>query len=80
MLTPEEHQKVVQILQREPSHTEEGIFTVMWSEHCSYKSSRIHLKKLPTAGRHVDTGAGRECRASSDIGDGWACGVQDRVA
>ncbi len=56
MLTPEEHQRVVEILKREPTHTEEGIFTVMWSEHCSYKSSRIHLKKLPTQGKYVVQG------------------------
>ena len=70
MLTPEEHQKVLSILKREPTHTEEGIFTVMWSEHCSYKSSRIHLKKLPTQGKYVVQGPG-ENAGIIDIGDGW---------
>src|SRR5277367_6793994 len=71
MLTPEERQRVVSILRREPSHTEEGIFTVMWSEHCSYKSSRVHLKKLPTQGERVLQGPG-ENAGIIDIGDGWA--------
>jgi phosphoribosylformylglycinamidine synthase len=70
MLTPEEHQRVVRILHREPTHTEEGIFTVMWSEHCSYKSSRIHLKKLPTSGPRVVQGPG-ENAGIVDIGGGW---------
>ncbi len=70
MLTPGEHERVVSILHREPTHTEEGIFTVMWSEHCSYKSSRIHLKKLPTQGRHVVQGPGENAGVIG-IGDGW---------
>jgi len=52
-LTPGEYEKIVRILGREPSYTELGIFSVMWSEHCSYKSSRLHLKKLPTRGKLV---------------------------
>jgi len=55
-LTPSEFAKIVDILGREPSYTELGIFSVMWSEHCSYKSSRLHLKKLPTRGRLVVQG------------------------
>src|SRR5438309_692153 len=69
-LTDSEYQKVVALLGREPSHTELGIFDVMWSEHCSYKSSRIHLKKLPTRGKHVVQGPG-ENAGIIDIGDGW---------
>ena len=57
---------------REPSFTELGIFSVMWSEHCSYKSSRIHLKRLPTHSRRVLQGPG-ENAGIIDIGDGWAC-------
>jgi phosphoribosylformylglycinamidine synthase len=72
MLTAEEHRRVVEILKREPTHTEEGIFTVMWSEHCSYKSSRVHLKKLPTQGKYVVQGPG-ENAGIIDIGDGWVC-------
>jgi phosphoribosylformylglycinamidine synthase len=52
-LTPAEYDKVVSLLGREPSLTELGIFSVMWSEHCSYKSSRIHLRKLPTESKYV---------------------------
>src|SRR5271166_1607740 len=57
-LTPAEYQKIVALLGREPSYTELGVFSVMWSEHCSYKSSRIHLKKLPTEGKYVVQGPG----------------------
>ena len=57
-LTPGEYAKIVDILGREPSYTELGIFSVMWSEHCSYKSSRVHLKKLPTRGKLVVQGPG----------------------
>jgi phosphoribosylformylglycinamidine synthase II len=57
-LTKQEQQRVRELLGREPSDTETGIFTVMWSEHCSYKSSRIHLKKLPTTGKYVVQGPG----------------------
>jgi phosphoribosylformylglycinamidine synthase len=52
-LTREEYQRIVDALKREPTLTELGIFSVMWSEHCSYKSSRVHLKTLPTAGPRV---------------------------
>jgi phosphoribosylformylglycinamidine synthase len=70
-LSPEEYHRVVQALGREPNLTELGIFSVMWSEHCSYKSSRIHLKKLPTSGPQVIQGPG-ENAGVVDIGDGLA--------
>ena len=57
-LTLAEYRKIVALLGREPSYTELGVFSVMWSEHCSYKSSRIHLKKLPTRGKAVVQGPG----------------------
>src|ERR1019366_8017112 len=69
-LTPGEYQKVVEILGRQPTYTELGIFAVMWSEHCSYKSSRVHLKKLPTRGRLVVQGPG-ENAGIIDIGAGY---------
>ncbi len=72
-LTPEEYEKIKQLLgQREPTITELGIFSVMWSEHCSYKSSRVHLKRLPTRSKFVLQGPG-ENAGIIDIGDGWAC-------
>ena len=72
-LTPEEFEKIRQLLGgREPTRTELGIFSVMWSEHCSYKSSRVHLKRLPTRSKLVVQGPG-ENAGIVDIGDGWAC-------
>jgi phosphoribosylformylglycinamidine synthase II len=72
-LTPEEFEKIKQLLGgREPTRTELGIFSVMWSEHCSYKSSRVHLKRLPTRSKLVVQGPG-ENAGIVDIGDGWAC-------
>src|ERR1700758_3244850 len=72
-LAPEEYAKLKQLLGgREPTLTELGIFSVMWSEHCSYKSSRVHLKRLPTRSRRVVQGPG-ENAGIIDIGDGWAC-------
>src|SRR3954463_15614706 len=72
-LTPDEYDKVKQLLGgREPTLTELGIFSVMWSEHCSYKSSRVHLKRLPTRSKLVVQGPG-ENAGIIDIGDGWAC-------
>ena len=68
-LTDDEYKKIVTILGREPNLTELGMFSVMWSEHCSYKSSRIHLKKLPTTGPRVVQGPGENAGAV-DIGDG----------
>src|SRR4028119_733613 len=70
-LTPEEYGRIVSILGREPSYTELGIFSVMWSEHCSYKSSRLHLKKLPTRGKRVLQGPG-ENAGIIDVGKGYA--------
>jgi phosphoribosylformylglycinamidine synthase II len=70
-LTASELDKVRSILKREPNETEVAIFTVMWSEHCSYKSSRIHLRKLPTKSPRVLVGPG-ENAGIIDIGDGWA--------
>src|SRR5690242_3257844 len=70
-LAPSELAKVRAILGREPNQTETGIFTVMWSEHCSYKSSRLHLKKLPTKSDRVLVGPG-ENAGIIDIGDGYA--------
>ncbi len=72
-LTPDEFEKIKQLLGgREPTVTELGIFSVMWSEHCSYKSSRVHLKRLPTRSKLVLQGPG-ENAGIVDIGDGWAC-------
>jgi phosphoribosylformylglycinamidine synthase subunit PurL len=72
-LTPEEYEKLKTLLGgREPTLTELGIFSVMWSEHCSYKSSRVHLKRLPIRSRRVVQGPG-ENAGIIDIGDGWAC-------
>jgi phosphoribosylformylglycinamidine synthase subunit PurL len=72
-LTPDEFEKIKQLLgQREPTLTELGIFSVMWSEHCSYKSSRVHLKRLPTRSKLVLQGPG-ENAGIIDIGEGWAC-------
>jgi len=72
-LTLEEYEKIKQLLGgREPTLTELGIFSVMWSEHCSYKSSRVHLKRLPTRSKRVLQGPG-ENAGIIDIGDGWAC-------
>src|SRR5947209_16056180 len=70
-LTPAEYNKIVSLLGREPTYTELGVFSVMWSEHCSYKSSRIHLKKLPTRSPAVLQGPG-ENAGIVDIGDGYA--------
>ena len=70
-LSPEEYERVLHAMGREPNLTELGIFSVMWSEHCSYKSSRIHLKKLPTTAPWVICGPG-ENAGVIDIGDGQA--------
>ena len=71
-LTPEEFEQIKKILGREPNFTELGIFSVMWSEHCSYKNSRKELKKLPTTGANILVKAGEENAGVVDIGDGWA--------
>src|SRR5271169_1000107 len=71
-LKPDEYQRVLDLIGREPSLTELGIFSAMWNEHCSYKSSKVHLRTLPTAGRCVIQGPG-ENAGVIDIGDGLAC-------
>jgi phosphoribosylformylglycinamidine synthase len=71
-LTPDEYERIKDILGREPNFTELGIFSVMWSEHCSYKNSRKELKKFPTTGPNILVRAGEENAGVVDIGDGWA--------
>jgi phosphoribosylformylglycinamidine synthase len=77
-ITPDEYARIEAALGRVPSLTELGIFSVMWSEHCSYKSSRVHLKRLPTRGERK-TGPGSVVQGPGenagiiDVGDGWAC-------
>jgi phosphoribosylformylglycinamidine synthase len=68
-LTPDEYARIQKILGRDPNFTELGIFSVMWSEHCSYKSSRVHLKRLPTSGPRVVQGPG-ENAGVVDVGEG----------
>src|SRR6476660_6738076 len=70
-LKPDEYERIVAFMGREPNLTELGIFSVMWSEHCSYKSSRVHLKTLPTGGSQVLQGPGENAGAV-DIGNGLA--------
>src|SRR4051794_3436398 len=71
-LMPDEFERIKKILGREPNFTELGIFSVMWSEHCSYKNSRRELKKFPTSGPNILVKAGEENAGVVDIGDGWA--------
>lgn len=71
-LTEEEYNKILEILGRTPSYTELGIFSVMWSEHCSYKNSILQLKTLPRSGGRLLVGAGEENAGLVDIGDGLA--------
>jgi phosphoribosylformylglycinamidine synthase II len=71
-ITPDEYQRILDALGRVPSLTELGIYSVMWSEHCSYKSSKVHLKRLPTKSERVVQGPG-ENAGIIDVGDGWAC-------
>jgi phosphoribosylformylglycinamidine synthase len=71
-LTPDEFDRIQKILGRKPNFTELGIFSVMWSEHCSYKNSRRELKKFPTTGPKILVKAGEENAGVVDIGDGWA--------
>lgn len=70
-LTVEEYEKIVELIGKEPNITELGIFSLMWSEHCSYKSSKVHLKKLPASGKNVIQGPG-ENAGIIDIGDSLA--------
>ncbi|MDX2079254.1 MAG: phosphoribosylformylglycinamidine synthase subunit PurL [Terrimicrobiaceae bacterium] len=71
-ITPEEFERIREILGRDPNFTELGVFSVMWSEHCSYKNSKLELKKFPTTGERVLVKAGEENAGVIDIGDGWA--------
>ena len=71
-ITADEYDRILKALGRVPSLTELGIYSVMWSEHCSYKSSRVHLKRLPTKSDRVVQGPG-ENAGIIDVGDGWAC-------
>jgi phosphoribosylformylglycinamidine synthase II len=71
-ITAEEYDRILAALGRVPSLTELGIYSVMWSEHCSYKSSRVHLKRLPTKSDRVVQGPG-ENAGIIDVGDGWGC-------
>ena len=77
-ITPDEYARIEKLMGRTPSLTELGIFSVMWSEHCSYKSSRVHLKRLPTRGTRTE-GPGSVVQGPGenagiiDVGDGWAC-------
>ena len=70
-LTAEEYARIENILGRAPNYTELGVFSVMWSEHCSYKNSRVELRKFPTEGPRVLVKAGEENAGVIDIGDGW---------
>ncbi|MEO8680212.1 MAG: phosphoribosylformylglycinamidine synthase subunit PurL [Vicinamibacterales bacterium] len=72
-IKPDEYDRIVELMGREPNLLELGLFSVMWSEHCSYKSSRVHLKTLPTTGPRVVQGPGENAGAV-DIGGGW-CAV-----
>ena len=74
-LTDDEFHKIIEILGREPNHLELAMYSVMWSEHCSYKSSRIHLKRLPTEGEHVLVGPG-ENAGVIDVGDDIAIAIR----
>ena len=71
-LKPDEYQRILILIGREPTFTELGIFSAMWNEHCSYKSSKVHLRGLPTTGACVIQGPG-ENAGVIDIGDGLAC-------
>ena len=71
-ITPEEFARIREILGRDPSFTELGVFSVMWSEHCSYKNSKPELRKFPTTGPFVLVKAGEENAGVIDIGSGWA--------
>jgi phosphoribosylformylglycinamidine synthase len=69
-LAQDEYERIKKLLRREPNRLELGLFSVMWSEHCSYKSSKVHLRKFPTTGERVVQGPGENAGAV-DIGDGW---------
>src|SRR5512146_3181730 len=69
-LKPDEYELIVRVLGRTPTFSELGVFSVMWSEHCSYKSSRRHLRMMPNKGQRV-VGAPGENAGALDVGDGW---------
>src|SRR5512137_2089226 len=71
-LSPDEYDRILKLIGRTPSFTALGIFSAMWNEHCSYKSSKVHLRGLPTTGLCVIQGPG-ENAGVIDIGDGLAC-------
>src|SRR5262247_3355588 len=71
-LTEEEYGRIKSALHRAPNLTELGVFSVMWSEHCSYKNSRLELQKFPTTDPNILVRAGEENAGVVDIGDGWA--------
>ena len=75
-ITPEEYERILEVLGREPNFTELGIFSVMWSEHCSYKNTRLLLKTFPTQSPKVIVAAGEENAGVIDIGDGLAVAFQ----
>ena len=70
-LTDDEHERILKVLGREPSRAELAMYSLMWSEHCSYKSSKVHLRRLPTKGARVLQGPG-ENAGVVDLGDGVA--------
>jgi phosphoribosylformylglycinamidine synthase len=74
-LSHEEYDRIIRLLGREPRYTELGLFSALWSEHCSYKSSRLHLGRLPTTAPHVLQGPG-ENAGIVDLGDGWALALK----
>ena len=76
-LTREEYDRVVRLIGRDPTYSELGLFSALWSEHCSYKSSRLHLRRLPTKGPHVLQGPG-ENAGIVDVGGGFGPRLQDR--
>src|SRR5213596_1439640 len=78
-LTSEEFERIKKILGREPNFTELGVFSVMWSEHCSYKNSRKELRKFPTTGPNILVKAGEENAGVVDVGDGWAVANVDNA-
>ena len=71
-LTDQEHERVLETLGRDPSRAELAMYAAMWSEHCSYKSSKVHLRELPTEGPHILVGPGEDAGVV-DLGDGLAC-------
>ena len=71
----DEYDRIIGLLGREPNYTELGLFSALWSEHCSYKSSRVHLRRLPTGAPHVLQGPG-ENAGIVDVGDGLALAMK----